>query len=297
MNFATQSELWLSNLGTRKRRPAKPSTLSTFNSYVKHHITPIIGDHEIVTFGNAKMRNFVAHLASEKLAPKTIAEIANAVKQIIASAIDPQTGDPLYPRTWNSEFIDAPIVENQHQPIVGREQIEKAIANASKTDATLYMLLAASGLRIGEALSLRIGTAPSSSYFADGAITVQSSLWRRREQTPKTIAALRTVEIAGPAVERIAQFAKGRTGFLFGNGVPPSQSAFRDRLNKAGIEGFHALRRFRVTHLRKQRAPEDLIRYWLGHSNESVTDGYSKLKDDAVERRRVCEQVGAGFSL
>ena len=35
-----------------------------------------------------------------------------------------------------------------------------------------------------------------------------------------------------------------------------------------------------TTWLRKQRAPEDLIRYWLGHAKESVTDGYSKLAED-----------------
>jgi hypothetical protein len=41
--------------------------------------------------------------------------------------------------------------------------------------------------------------------------------------------------------------------------------------------GFHALRRFRTTWLRKRRAPEDLITFWHGHAKQSVTDGYPKL--------------------
>jgi integrase len=297
MNFATQSELWLSNLETRKRRPAKPSTLSTFNSYVQRHITPILGDHEIATFGNAQMRHFVAHLASEKLAPKTIAEIANAVKQIISSAIDPQTGDPLYPRTWNSEFIDAPIVENQHQPIVGKDQIEKAIANASETDATLYLLLAASGLRIGEALAIRIGHSDTSSCLVDGAIIVRTSIWRDQEQSPKTPSATRTVEVAKPVADRLREFAGKRTGFLFGNGLPAKQTTLRSHLEARGLAGFHTFRRFRTTWLRKNRVQEDLIRFWLGHAEGSVTDGYSKLADDVEYRRKVADETGVGFSI
>ena len=61
--------------------------------------------------------------------------------------------------------------------------------------------------------------------------------------------------------------------------------------------GAHAFRRFRTTWLRKQHAPEDLFRFWLGHANKSVTDGYSKLKEDVTFRKKVAEQVGIGFEL
>jgi hypothetical protein len=55
------------------------------------------------------------------------------------------------------------------------------------------------------------------------------------------------------------------------------------------------MRRFRTTWLRKQRAPEDLIQFWLGHAKQSVTDGYSKLADDMEFRAKVAETVGTGF--
>jgi hypothetical protein len=55
------------------------------------------------------------------------------------------------------------------------------------------------------------------------------------------------------------------------------------------------MRRFRATWLRKQRAPEDLIQFWLGHAKQSVTDGYSKLAEDVEFRAQVAETVGAGF--
>jgi hypothetical protein len=61
--------------------------------------------------------------------------------------------------------------------------------------------------------------------------------------------------------------------------------------------GAHSFRRFRTTWLSKQHAPEDSLRFWLGHANKSVTDGCSKLKEDLPIRKKVVEQVGIGFEL
>ena len=70
-------------------------------------------------------------------------------------------------------------------------------------------------------------------------------------------------------------------------------------LQELGVEraGFHAMRRFRTTWLRKQRAPEDLIRFWLGHAKQSMTDGYSMLAQDVAFRQEVAEKLGAGFDV
>jgi len=61
--------------------------------------------------------------------------------------------------------------------------------------------------------------------------------------------------------------------------------------------GCHAFRRFRITHLRKNGVPDDLIHFWLGHAGKSVTDDYSKLKDDLEFRKEVAVRVGLGFEL
>jgi len=61
--------------------------------------------------------------------------------------------------------------------------------------------------------------------------------------------------------------------------------------------GFHAFRRFRVTYLRKQRVPEDLIKFWIGHAPKTVTHGYSKIKEDREFRTFTAEQIGLGFHM
>ena len=50
--------------------------------------------------------------------------------------------------------------------------------------------------------------------------------------------------------------------------------------------GFHAFRRLRVAHLHKQLVPEILLRVWIGHSTEGITDRYAleSVKRDTLFR-------------
>ena len=65
----------------------------------------------------------------------------------------------------------------------------------------------------------------------------------------------------------------------------------------AAAAGFHSFRRFRVTYLRKQKTQEDLLRCWIGQGDKTVTDRYSKLRDDVPFRKTIAEQLGTGFKV
>src|SRR5258706_5733804 len=120
---------WLLNLEHRKRKPAKPATLKTFASVVRSHINPFLGDRTVESVGNAVLREFVAHLSAKNLAPKTITEILGVAKSVVASCVDPATGEALFPRQWNHEFMDVPVVEEkkQRRPIVSTAELESAL--------------------------------------------------------------------------------------------------------------------------------------------------------------------------
>jgi hypothetical protein len=84
------------------------------------------------------------------------------------------------------------------------------------------------------------------------------------------------------------------------------RNALRDSLNpiltelkiKQNGKAFHAFRRFRTSHLRRNRVPWDLEKFWIGHANRDVTDKYaSQLKDDVEWRKEVAEKTGLGFNL
>ena len=98
------------------------------------------------------------------------------------------------------------------------------------------------------------------------------------------------------------EYTEGKGGFANRAGRPLSQTnLLRRSLHpilrelKAERAGFHAFRRFRTTWLSKQRAPRELITYWIGHAKKSVTDEYSRLSEDVEFRKEVAEKSGAGF--
>jgi integrase len=163
-----------------------------------------------------------------------------------------------------------------------------------------YALLAATGLRVGEALGLEI------QHFIDDTLNIQQALWNGRVFTP-TENGIRVVDLPQDFSQKLRQFiGTRRSGFIFQteNGGSLHQSnVLRLSLHpllaalKIPKQGYHGFRRFRITHLRKQRIAEDLIRFWAGHSNKSVTDGYVRLADDEQFRRSAVEQAGLGFRL
>jgi hypothetical protein len=42
--------------------------------------------------------------------------------------------------------------------------------------------------------------------------------------------------------------------------------------------------------------PEDILRFWIGHADKSLTDRYSKMKPRIESRKEWAEKAGAGFS-
>ncbi len=160
----------------------------------------------------------------------------------------------------------------------------------------LFALLAGTGLRIGEALGLK--TADLSENCT--VLHVRRSIWGGQEQSPKTPNAVRVVDIADPLAQLLREYVAGKSGYLFAakSGRPLQQRNVIRALHATGKKvGFHAFRRFRTETLRRSRVPEDLIKLWLGHSKQTVTDFYaSGLEKDEAWRREWCERAGLGFS-
>lgn len=167
----------------------------------------------------------------------------------------------------------------------------------------MYALLAGTGLRIGEALAIKLDEySEEHTTISSGCRTihVRKSIWNGKEQKPKTENAIRSVDVPKTLATHLKSFAGDRSsGFLFqtDTGLPLGQSnILRDSLHDLGVEGFHCFRRFRTSHLRKNRVPWDLEKFWIGHANRDVTDKYSEqLKDDVEYRRKWAEKVGLGF--
>jgi integrase len=249
---------------------------------------------------NQTVKVLVAKMQTAGLSPKTISNYVGLVKLVVASAIN-EDGEEMFPRKWNHEFLDIPLVQKQRQPTFSVETMSAIVRNATGQEQVLYALLAGTGLRVGEAFGLEVRH-----FSADcKTITVEQSCWEGDLQPPKTKNAYRQVDLSDQLAGLMKAFIAGRQlGLVFRNrtGKPLSQANLVRRslhpiLKTLGVEkaGFHAMRRFRTTWLRKQRAPEDLIQFWLGHAKQSQTDGYSKLAEDLDFRMEVVNSIGVGF--
>jgi integrase len=248
------------------------------------------------------------------LSPKTIDNYAGLVKMVVASVVDAE-GEEIYPRKWNHEFIDMPIVEKakQNTPCFSGDVMTGLAGWKKPRERMLFILCGAAGLRIGEALGIEI----------DKHIASDFSLLRIRqkarhckiEERLKTQSALRDVDLHPAIATLLKEFVGERkSGFLFTtrNSKPiASSNVIRRHLHPALEKlkyvnphtgnhkaGNHAFRRFRNTYLRNRtECPEGLYKYWMGHAGESMSDLYDKIKEDVAFRKKWAEQCGFGFTL
>ncbi len=310
--FKQQANWWLREMRagrivSRKRRTRiKPATLANYESAV-NWLNAFLGDVSLADVRNEKAKQLVLQMRKRQLSDKTMVNYFQVVRSVVASAVSSE-GEQLYPRTWNFQFIGLPIVDErkQNKPFLTGPEIEQILGRAKPRYKALFALLAGTGLRIGEALGIRI------SDFSDDfkTVSISRSVWRSKTQEPKTANAVRQIDLPSPLAAYIKAYVGSRKiGFLFesGAGKPLNQrNLLRDglwkirrdlKLNQDG-KGFHAFRRFRTSHLRRNRVPWDLEKFWMGHANRDVTDKYAEsLKEDKEWRKEAAEKTGLGFTL
>lgn len=297
LSFRQQAEHWLKNLSTRKRRPVKPATVSGWRDALNAWLLPNLGSKLLAEVSNAAVRELVEKMSAAGLSAKTIVNYVQVVKLVVASATDDE-GEQIFPRKWNHDFIQLPIIrkDQQYRPTVTAGELTTIIADVKPKYAVLFALLAGTGLRIGEALALR-----ATDFGPDCRVLhIRRSIWRGKEQEPKTPNAVRVVDIPEHLAKEIREYLSlGTHGYLFATkqGKALQQRNVLRILHGRNKLGFHAFRRFRLTWLRRNSVPRDLERFWMGHASQEVGDLYSGLKNDAAFRQEWAERVGLGFEL
>ena len=307
MTIVEQSALWLEQLAARRRRPVKPSTIATYTYLLNGWVLPRMGTMQLSEVTNSTLKDLVAVMSRHRLSPVTIQNTVRVAREVIRSDRDPVTGARLHNLDFDPEFCDLPVTDRtkQRSPVVSSEDLKRVILDAGGQYRALYALLGGTGLRISEALAIRVGEMATVTYWdpAGACIHVLTALYRGEDQSPKSASGTREVDLPQELNkfligEALALDRKHKQLFFQSvDGGPGKIQSLRDVINVAKIPGFHSFRRFRATWLRQQQAPEDLIRYWLGHSSSNITDRYSKLAQRVDVRREWIEKIGLGFQL
>ncbi len=314
VTFKAQSSVWLERLRARKRKPVGKGTVDEWERILHNWINPHIGDCPVSNVNNGILKKLVVQMVEKRLSAKTIENYIQVPKMVVASVMD-DDGNQIYPRKWNHEFMDIPLVEKskQNTPSFSATVMTGLARYRRPKERMLFVLCGAAGLRIGEALGIEIGKHISSDFLT---ISVRQKVRHCKvEERLKTPAALRDVDLH-PAIANLLENFVGerKSGFLFSsrNGKPlASSNVIRRHLHPTLKEltyvnphtgthkaGNHAFRRFRNTYLKNYTAcPKGLYDYWLGHAGKDMSDLYDKIREDVPFRKMWAEKSGFGFEL
>ncbi len=168
-----------------------------------------------------------------------------------------------------------------------REEEERFLrASERSPHFLLFRLLLATGIRIGEALALKISDFDTSGYFLSITKDVVFLNGKRIEQeTPKTKAGNRTIPIPKSLCDEIVD---GRAGSE--TAFPTTYNAVSCALKRIAKEenltvSAHILRHTYATRLEQAGVPSKVRQYLLGHSDSRMTENiYTDIQAESIER-------------
>jgi integrase len=308
VTFREQSIVWLRQLQNRKRRPIRNSYALTIQGALDKWILPAIGGLPLASVDNLSAKPLIEKMSSSGLKPRTVNKYMEHVKQVVESLKGPN-GEPIHNRKWDPETMDLPIVEyaKQKRPSLKANAISDLIKQSSGQEQTLYVLLAATGMRISEALALE------THHFTNSGRTIVVKQQVEKDSAKlvkylKTAAAKREVDLHPDIAGYLRRYTTGKTGLLFhtANNTPHLYGNLEDRwltprlvemnLDEEGM-GWHSFKRFRKTWLRGQRCLEDINNFWMAHKPQTMSEVYSHLHEDLQLRVNEAQRVGYGFAL
>ena len=287
----------------------KPGSIQSMESQLSKHILPRFGDWPLHMVDERGVQEFISHLKrttfemrkpkpnrdlikTYKLSRKTIFNIVGVLKLVLGKKV------------WATWELDLGKPEEKEQRYFTEAELQRIISNVDGHYRVLFALLAGTGVRIGEAAGLHVEDLDLDNCV----IYVRRTVWKGREQSPKTKNGKRVIDI-DPALAttlrlHVAEKRPGDYVFVSRDGTPIDGNNIRKRalqplLEKLGLPkaGLHAFRHSRVTVLRKRRTPDDLQLQWIGHSSLRTTDRYSHTDQEVDYRREWGSKVGLGFEV
>jgi integrase len=296
--FKDYAKSWV---GTTATATCKASTVSDYSRILESHVLPIFGDRAVDIITKGAIKDFLLGKVNEGFAGSTVTHMKNVISGVLNKAVDDETIQT------NPAHKLGKIFKTQDKrkdvDFLTKEELKRLLDIVQvhfPRHYPLFLLLARTGLRIGEALALQWGDIDFNGRF----ITIQRGISRGRIETPKNgksrrvdmslqlTEALKALKDQGgtPVVVPITRnegapeepsewvFTNGVGGFIDVNNW--RRRVFNKALKKAG------LRRIRIHDLRHTyaslliQAGESLayVRDQLGHHSIKVTvDIYGHL--------------------
>jgi integrase len=153
VTFREQAKAYLQEAVTRNRNPIRDTT--SIEGAFRKWLFPEIGDLPLALVDNLAVKPLVKKMCAGGLKARTVNKYLEYVKQVVKS-LKARNGEPVHKRTWDAGTMDLPIVKyrEQKRPALKAKAVSQLIADSDGQERMLYVLLAATGMRISEALAV-----------------------------------------------------------------------------------------------------------------------------------------------
>jgi len=280
--FATYSEIYIANA------TIKPSTLADYKSMLKKHINPAFGSKNIDKINRLDIKNFLRQKLKDGLSLSTVDHFKACMSNVFDIALDADDIDQNpASRLGRITSRNQMAHKSDIMPIfLTRDELTMLLDTFLKHKPGHYplaLLLARTGMRIGEAVALNWDDID----FDKAIITVRRAKSRTIIDTPKS-GKSRNVDMSNQlSVVLRERKSEGRSKWVF-PGIKSETldaTAFRRRtfdkiLELAGMQKMrvHDLRHTYASLMLEQGQPLIYIQRQLGHHSIQITaDTYSHL--------------------
>ena len=277
----------------RKTAKHQPTTIENHDSLIKNHLMSFFQEKKLKEVQPSDISKFLQTKIDEEFAANTLQNLYGLLRLMfdIAQQFDLIEKSPVRPKIHKPEF------ERVKKPTLTALQIQAIIARLpDETERVFALLLAMTGMRIGEALALRWMDFDAQK----SELSIRHTLHRLKLKKPKTESSFGTIRL-DPRIaalltshRRQASF-QGRGDFIFcrADGRPLNQSALRNHLYQVmdkleiprgkGKHGYHIFRHSAGTLLYSKSRDLKLVQGTLRHADISTTsDIYVHLNDEIL---------------
>jgi len=178
--FGEYADKWFS---TNVPATCKPSTMKDYEIILRKHVRPVFGEVLVTDITRGMVKEFLLKKINEGYAASTVSHMKDVISGVLAQAVDHEI-IPANPARDLKKVIKRKDYRASIDPLTVEEL--RTLLDTVQAHYTehypLFLLLARTGMRIGEALALQWGDMD----FAGRFINVNKSLVRGRISTPKS---------------------------------------------------------------------------------------------------------------
>jgi integrase len=276
----------------RKAAKHQPSTVVHHDSLTKNHLMPFFGNKKLREVQPSDVSKFLQMKKDEKLSDNTMQNLYGMLRLMfeIAEQFDLIEKSPVRPKLHKLEF------RKVEKPTLSTSQIRLILKHlATERDRLFVLLLAVTGMRMGEALALRWIDFNASK----GELTINHTLFRQTLKPPKTESSRNTLKL-NQHIAALLLWYKAQSAFQTdedfiicrADGLPMNPCVVRkilyDAMDKAEIKrvkgqyGFHIFRHSAGTLLYTRSRDLKLVQGTLRHADISTTSDIYVHLDDLV---------------